>query len=243
MKQIIFLLFLNALGFLHAQEALLVEVFTYDGCSHCLLANRALRAIESDSALNRKIVLLTHHVDYDRQDDYYDSLDHPFSRLRQKELVEKGLCSGIFTPQAVLSGKSCFPISGRKQLIDKINSFAFDTSSLVAKAEFKLREGVFSIDIDMINPVDTNWHINLVLIQNSRIVSPHSGDNVGATLHHSNCLLEAQRFNYRGGFSETFRLPPFILAQAEKFAVIYFLQHAKTGSIRDVKHLALSELH
>jgi hypothetical protein len=242
MKRIIFLLFLNALGFLHAQEALLVEVFTYDGCSHCMLANRALRAIESDSALKRKIVLLTHHVDYDKQDDFYDSLDHPFSRLRQNELVEKGLCSGIFTPQAVLGGKMCFAIVGRKQLIDKINSFPFDTSFVEAKAEFKRVEGGFSLDIDMIHPVDTNWRINLVLIQNSRIVSPHSGDNAGATLHHANCLLEAQRFNYRGGFSETFRLPHLILAQPENFAVIFFLQHEETGSIRALKRVALIDL-
>jgi hypothetical protein len=201
MRNIALLFLLISLGNLKAQESLLVEVFTYDGCSHCMLANRALRAIESDSALKRKIVLLTHHVDYDKQDDFYDSLDHPFSRLRQNELVEKGLCSGIFTPQAVLGGKMCFAIVGRKQLIDKINSFPFDTSLVEANAEFKGVEAGFKLDIDMINPVDTNWRINLVLIQNSRIVSPHSGDNAGAKLHHANCLIEAQRFNYRGGFS------------------------------------------
>jgi hypothetical protein len=242
MRNIALLFLLISLGNLKAQESLLVEVFTYDGCSHCMLANRALRAIESDSALKRKIVLLTHHVDYDKQDDFYDSLDHPFSRLRQNELVEKGLCSGIFTPQAVLGGKMCFAIVGRKQLIDKINSFPFDTSFVEAKAEFKRVEGGFSLDIDMIHPVDTNWRINLVLIQNSRIVSPHSGDNAGATLHHANCLLEAQRFNYRGGFSETFRLPHLILAQPENFAVIFFLQHEETGSIRALKRVALIDL-
>jgi hypothetical protein len=242
MRNIALLFLLISLGNLKAQESLLVEVFTYDGCSHCMLANRALRAIESDSALKRKIVLLTHHVDYDKQDDFYDSLDHPFSRLRQNELVEKGLCSGIFTPQAVLGGKMCFAIVGRKQLIDKINSFPFDTSLVEANAEFKGVEGGFSLDIDMIHPVDTNWRINLVLIQNSRIVSPHSGDNAGATLHHANCLLEAQRFNYRGGFSETFRLPHLILAQPENFAVIFFLQHEETGSIRALKRVALIDL-
>lgn len=242
MRNIAFLFLLISLGNLKAQESLLVEVFTYDGCSHCMLSNRALRAIESDSALKRKIVLLTHHVDYDKQDDFHDSLDHPVSRLRQNELVEKGICSGIFTPQVVLGGQTCFAIVGRKQLIDRINSFPFDTSLVEAKAEFKRVEGGFSLDVDIINPLDSNWQINLILIENSRIVSPKSGDNAGATLEHANCLLEAQRFNYRGGFSETFQLPKSILLQPEKFAILLYLQHKESGAIRFLKRMALIDL-
>lgn len=242
MRNIAFLFLLVSLGNLKAQEALLVEVFTYDGCSHCMLANRAMRNLEDDSTLKRKIILLSHHVDYDKQDGFQDSLDHPFSRIRQNELVEKGICSGIFTPQIVLGGQTCFAIAGRKQLIDKINSFPFDTSLVEAKAEFKRLEGGFSLDIDMTNPVDTNWRINLVLIQNSRIVSPQSGDNAGATLHHANCLLEAQRFNYHIGFSETFQLPRSILLQPEKFAILLYLQHKESGAIRFLKRMALIDL-
>jgi hypothetical protein len=235
-------LLLNALGFLHAQEALLVEVFTYDGCSHCMLANRALRNLENDTALKRAIIILTHHVDYDKQDNFYDSLDHPFSRLRQNELVERGLCSGIFTPQAVLGGKTCFAISGRKQLIDKINSFSLDTAELKAAVNLRKVGAGFSLDVELRNLADTAWQINLVLLQSSRIVSPYSGENAGATLQHSNCLLEAQRFNYREGFSETFQLPQSVLAQPEKFAVLFFLQHKETGLIRKVKSIPLSAI-
>jgi hypothetical protein len=235
-------LLLNTLGFLQAQEALLVEVFTYDGCSHCMLANRALRNLENDTALKREIIILTHHVDYDKQDNFYDSLDHPFSRLRQNELVERGLCSGIFTPQAVLGGKTCFAISGRKQLIDKINSFSLDTAELKAAVNLRKVGAGFSLDVELRNLADTAWQINLVLLQSSRSVSPYSGENAGATLQHSNCLLEAQRFNYREGFSETFQLPQSVLAQPEKFALLFFLQHEKTSEIRLAEKIALNQI-
>jgi len=239
----VFLLILGLFfGSIQAQEALLLEVFTYDGCSHCMLANRALRNLERDSTLNRKIILLTHHVDYDKHDDFQDSLDHPFSRMRQNELVEKGLCNGIFTPQAVLGGTVCFAISGRKPLIEKVNSFGIDTAEANAMASFKRIAGGFSVEVVYENPVDTNWQINLILVENNRTVSPHAGDNAGATLEHANCLLEARRFAYRDGFSETFKLPKFILSQPEKFAVLFFIHHNESGIIRALKRVPLNEL-
>lgn len=243
MRKYVFLILCLGFGTIQAQKNLLLEVFTYDGCSHCMLANRALRKLEVDSTINRKVVVLTHHVDYEKDDGFQDSLDHPFSRMRQKELVQKGICSGIFTPQAVLDGKICFPISGRKQLVEKINSFVIDTAEIDAVFAFKSINEGFSVEINFNNPLDSNWQINLILIENSRIVSPKSGDNAGATLEHANCLLEARRFNYRDRFSEIFRLPKFILSQPEKFAVLVYLQHTKSGFIQALKRMPLNDLH
>jgi hypothetical protein len=242
MKRIIFLLFFNALGFLHAQEALLVEVFTYDGCSHCLLANRTLRAIERDSALKSKIILLTHHVDYDRQDDFFDSLDHPFSRMRQQEFVKQGICSGIFTPQLIINGTSCVSVSNRKQVVQLLDSFEPNSDRINASTSISRRNGGFSVEVDFATESDTAYTIYLALLENERVVSPKSGDNVGATLVHRNCLIEAMHFNNRPSFLESFRFPETILNQPERYSALVFLQHKQSGQIRLPKVYPLHQI-
>lgn len=242
MRKVVFLILCLGFGNIQAQEPVLLEVFTYDGCSHCMMANRALRNLDADSTLNRKVVVLTHHVDYEKEDGFQDSLDHPFSRMRQKELVQKGICSGIFTPQAVLNGSFCFAISGRKQLVDQINAFSVDTAMARAEVRWKKSNSGFLLELDLSNYADSSWLINLALLQMQRVVSPHSGDNVGATLVHANCLLEAMRFDYRKRFTESFRLPEFVLSNPEKYAALFYLQHIQSGEIRQVQFIPLTQI-
>jgi hypothetical protein len=224
------------------QEAVLVELFTYDGCAHCMLANRALRNIENDTTLNRNTIFLSHHVDYDMHDHFHDSLDHPFSRMRQQEFVKQGICSGIFTPQLVVNGTSCVPVSNRKQVVQLLHSLAPNSDRIDASTSISRRNGGFSVELDFAAESDTAYTIYLVLLENERVVSPKSGDNVGATLVHRNCLIEARRFNYRPSFWESFRFSEAILNQPERYSALVFLQHNHSGQIRLPKLYPLHQI-
>jgi hypothetical protein len=228
--------------FAFAQELVLAELFTYDGCAHCNLANRALRNIEHDTAFKNSVVFLTYHVDYDSHDDYLDSLYHPFSRQRQKELVDKGICNGLFTPQIVLGGKMCNPFSTRAQFLQMVNAYRVDSIDLAVKSTVSRIDGGFSVLVEFTDGLPSDWFINLVLVQNERVVSPQSGDNTGSTLRHRNCMLEAIRFEGRMLFEESFKMPQSVLKNPEQYAAVFFLQHKQSGAVQNPQAFPLHQI-
>lgn len=240
MRWIIYTLFLFAFRLVQAQETILAEIFTYDGCSHCMLANRAIQKIENDPALHKDIILLSHHVDYEAQDNFYDSLEHPFSRMRQQEFVKQGVCSGIYTPQLVVNGTLCVPVSNRNQVLRLLNSLSPDTDKTRASISILPVIDGFSVNVDLASSSDTAYTIFIVLVENERVAVPTSGDNTGATLVHRNCLIEAMRFTYRPSFSKSFRFPQAILQNLAHYSALVFLQHNESGRVRFPK---LFELH
>ena len=69
---ITFVVFALLATFTNAQnQPVLVELFTYDGCSNCANAGRNVKDLfpPGDSLLKEQAVLITYHVDYDTHDD------------------------------------------------------------------------------------------------------------------------------------------------------------------------------
>ena len=101
----------------------LVELFTYDGCSNCATSARNTKDLlpPGDSLLKEQAVVITYHVDYDSNDDFADPFDDKRWQDRQKQYARFGISDGIYTPQVVINGKSAFSGSNRARLFREIN--------------------------------------------------------------------------------------------------------------------------
>jgi hypothetical protein len=84
--------------------AVLVELFTAQGCSSCPPADRLLTAMGSDPDLGKQVVPLAFHVTYWNTDAWRDRFSDAAWTKRQKEYVIAARGERIYTPQMVIGG-------------------------------------------------------------------------------------------------------------------------------------------
>lgn len=221
---------------IHAQnQTVLVELFTYDGCSNCATSARNFKDLipPGDSLLKNRAILITYHVDYDSQDDFLDPFNDKRWQDRQKQYARFGISDGIYTPQAVINGKSAFSGSNRARLFREINladsismhphyqmKFTFDsTGRLVATAQIE------TINEDLI--------FNFVLVKNRKLSNPSTGENAGRTMESRNIavdfisLLPKSQLKYEYVFKD--------VSSLSDYHLISFFQRTKDGQVLSIK--------
>lgn len=213
----------------------LVELFTYDGCSNCATSAKNTKDLfpPGDSLLKEQVVLITYHVDYDSHDDFADPFDNKRWQDRQKQYARFGISDGIYTPQVVINGKSAFSGSNRARLFREINladsltnhpqyelNVTFDsTGSLVASAKM----GVLAEDLIF----------NFVLVKNKKISNPSSGENAGRTMESRNIAVDFLSLLPKAQLKYQYKLKE--LESKNDYHLISFLQRTTDGQILSLK--------
>ncbi|HEV8237767.1 MAG TPA: DUF1223 domain-containing protein [Thermoanaerobaculia bacterium] len=91
-----------------ARAAVLVELFTAQGCSTCPPADRLLSAMGSDPDLSKQVVPLAFHVDYWNTTSWHDRFSDAAWTKRQNDYVIDAGGTQVYTPQLVIAGgKQC----------------------------------------------------------------------------------------------------------------------------------------
>ncbi len=86
------------------ENAVVVELFTSQGCSSCPPADELLRQIAHDPRLDQRVIPLAFHVDYWNSLGWQDPFSsHQWSE-RQGEYVRALKLDGAYTPQVVVNG-------------------------------------------------------------------------------------------------------------------------------------------
>ena len=83
------------------ERAVVVELFTSEGCSSCPPAHAVIGRI----ANNPRILALSFHVDYWDYIGWKDSFAAPWATLRQQKYASRLSDGRIYTPQMVISGR------------------------------------------------------------------------------------------------------------------------------------------
>ena len=189
----IFVVFvLNAIGTNAQNQPVLVELFTYDGCSNCAISARNFKDLNppGDSLLKNRAVLITYHVDYDSSDDFKDPFDDKRWQDRQRQYARFKISDGIYTPQVVVNGKSTFSGSNRARLFREINL----ADSVNTHPEYQVLVSLDSLGrlaaIANMSASYENLIFNFVLVKNQIISNPASGENAGRTMESRNIAVD-----------------------------------------------------
>lgn len=124
----------------NAAPAVVVELFTSQGCSSCPPAD----ALLGELARKPNIVALAYHVDYWDDLGWKDPFSIPEATQRQRGYVKRLSRAGAFTPQAVVSGDTSLIGSNRKEMNQAIamdrDALAIDLSKAGANVSIRFPE-------------------------------------------------------------------------------------------------------
>lgn len=101
---------------LTGEQAVVVELFTSQGCSSCPPADRLLSRIGSATGNGRPVVPLAFHVDYWNYIGWTDPFSSPAWSERQRRYARALAPGRVYTPQAVVNGQVEFVGSNTKLL-------------------------------------------------------------------------------------------------------------------------------
>lgn len=167
-----------------AQRAVLIELYTSEGCSDCPPADKWLSRFKRAPASGAHIVPLAYHVDY------WDDLGwkDPYARTefgqRQRAAVRRQHGRTVFTPQILIDGRTLLQWRDEKSFASRVEA----TTKLPAGAQ---------IELSMDPQSDRNWQVHttvsgasrdavlyLALFENGLVSQVTRGENSGKKLHH-----------------------------------------------------------
>jgi hypothetical protein len=233
---IFYLVFLTQAIEVKSQEnPVLVELFTYNGCSNCASAGKNFKDFfpPGDSLLKVPVILLTYHVDYDEHDGFQDPFDDQRWKDRQKQYARFGISDGIYTPQVIVNGRSAFSGSNRARVFREINQ----ADSIKIQPHYSLKFNLDSISNLIVkastNEPLNNYILNYALVKKIKISNPATGENAGRTMYSYNVVRDLLSILPGNKSPQKFNLPS--NEKWEDYQFISFLQRIEDGQILSVR--------
>lgn len=161
-----------------AQRAVLLELYTSEGCSSCPPADRRMSQIKSQTELAGRVVPLAFHVDYWDRLGWVDRFASPLYSQRQYAMAELARSRLLYTPQFLKNGHDWR--SGGSPLDGRINTSVRITLSLGTQTATSLAvDGVVDL-----GGAGAGAEAYLALYENNLESQVQNGENAGARLRH-----------------------------------------------------------
>jgi hypothetical protein len=163
----------------------LVELFTSEGCSSCPPADEAVAALAKDYPAN--VFVLCFHVDYWNYLGWKDEFSSADNTNRQQAYAAAFNLTSIYTPEAIINGKTEFTGSDKRKLYasveQELNNDNHSVIELSAKAN-----GLKAIVVSYKANADNKSMLQVALVQLQAVSAVKRGENKGKELHHINVV-------------------------------------------------------
>ncbi len=210
-------------GAAQAQNTIVVELFTSQGCSSCPPADRMLTALRDIPG----IVPLTLNVDYWDYLGWKDDLALPGNADRQRAYARKQRSRNVYTPQMMFDGKMDVVGSRKQQVMSAVNAYRDeeDKVALTIKPEGK---GRYRVKAPATAGLSADTVVWIVGYDNEVTKAIGGGENHGRSITYSNVVREwraAGRWDGKNPLDLAFEQP-----EGEGGTVV-IVQQGKVGPI------------
>src|SRR5215813_4843231 len=173
-------------------QAVLVELFTSEGCSSCPPADALLERLDRSQPIpGAQIVVLSEHVDYWNHIGWADPYSSAALSARQEQYARRFRTQGPYTPQMVVDGRSEFVGSDARAAESAIRS-----ATKRPKAAIRITEDGGSAIIDVGSlPAGTarKAAVFAAYAADSGTQDVLRGENKGRRLHHVAIVKELKQ--------------------------------------------------
>jgi hypothetical protein len=210
-----------------------VELFTSEGCSSCPSADKLVAVAQKE--FNENTIVLSYHVDY------WDRLGwkDPFSKAaytnRQRQYAEHLHLESVYTPQAIVNGKTEFVGSNKTALWNAISNYKNSDYIIIETEAPQVSNQQLSIKYNYA-PLQPNESVVLELVLKNATTQVKRGENGGATLSHINIVQDIVQKNESKG-TATFNLPANFVK--ENYIIVAFIQNTASFEITNAKKISI----
>jgi len=205
-----------------------VELFTSEGCSSCPPADELVAKIEKESA-DKPIYILAFHVDYWNRLGWKDVFSSADYSQRQQQ-YSKWLRSEVYTPQAIVNGRTEFVGSEEGTLRNTIKTNLEKTPvANLTLSNVKTDGGKISLQYHTQGNT-ANDALLLAVIEKHAQSKVERGENSGRTLSHVQIVRALTSVPVKAGEgSASIALPKGF--DTKGYELIAFLQNPANGEI------------
>lgn len=216
-----------------------VELYTSEGCSSCPSADELFEKVQKEIK-NEPIYLLAFHVDYWNRLGWKDPFSSPEYSARQNQYASWLNLSTIYTPQAIVNGRTEFIGSDERSLRNALkSSIQKNTNYTLHFNELKYNSNSLSLKYHTESPLE-NISLVLALVQNHATTQVKRGENEGRTLSHVQIVRNYKTLSLSGKEIGTVNLDLVKGIPSQNFEVIGFLQKNSTGEILAATRIPLN---
>lgn len=225
------------------RRAVVVELFTSEGCSSCPPADELLGHLRQElSAKNIQVIPLGFHVDYWNRLGWKDRFSSAEFTQRQEQYTHALKVDGPYTPEMVVDGDVEFVGNDAGQAQRTIRQQA----SQLETAQVKIAPtGADQLTIQVKGPGSSSGNalVMLAITEDNLTTQVFSGENGGRTLHHAAVVRELRQVGaLNNGAIET--TVPLKLEKEWKridLRAVVFVQNGPSGKIEGAASIALAD--
>ena len=216
---------LAAAGPAHADTRAVIELFTSQGCASCPAADRLFATY----AARDDILALSYSVDYWDMLGWKDTLANPDHAARQRDYALARGDGQVYTPQAVIDGRTHAVGSSQTEIETAI---AADADGLTVPVKMSASGEAVTVNIGAAPTGDvphaTLW---LVMYDRSATVTIERGENAGKVITYNNVVRKLRPIAMWKGAAMTVDLPKSEMEHAGTNHCAVLLQAEEEGGL------------
>lgn len=208
-----------------ANNPVLVELFTSQGCSSCPPADRFAARL----ARERGVIVLSRPVTYWDRLGWKDTLAREENTVLQRLYARRGLAgrNGVYTPQIVVDGQ--FGLVGSHQAATRLAiSRAHRRHAAVIQSR---RNTDGSVRVGLGGDAGEGAELMLLAVDASETVGIGRGENAGSTIAYTNVVLDESKLADWSGGSKGVTIPRSRLDNPEADKHVLVLREPRGGRV------------
>jgi hypothetical protein len=225
------------------RRAVVVELFTSEGCSSCPPADELLGRLRQDlSAKNIQVIPLGFHVDYWNSLGWKDRFSSAEFTQRQEQYTHALKVDGPYTPEMVVNGEVEFVGNDAGQAQRTIRQQASELET----AQVKIAPaGADQLTIQVKGPAESSGNalVMLAITEDNLSTQVGSGENGGRKLHHAAVVRELREIGllHNGAMETTVPLKLEKNWKHNDLRAVVFVQQGPSGKIEGAASVALAD--
>jgi hypothetical protein len=214
-----------------AQQPVVVELFTSEGCSSCPPADAMLTKLSHQRNTNiANLILLEEHVEYWNDGGWHDRFSGPTYTQRQYDYVKDLHLATAYTPQIVIDGH--LQASGNNPA--QVQQFLLQAAKASKPATVTLHFAApDKLQVTVDNPSRARMEILVAVTEDDLTTKVGAGENGGKTLMHSAVVRELHKVGSTSDdrFDKVIKLPDKSDWKKPDLRAIVLVQNPSSGEV------------
>jgi len=223
-----------------AQQPVVVELFTSEGCSSCPPADAMLTKLSHQRNTSiANLILLEEHVEYWNDGGWHDRFSGPTYTQRQYDYVKDLRLATAYTPQIVIDGH--LQASGNNPA--QVQEFLLQAAKAPKPATVTLHiASAEKLQVTIDNPSRAKMEVLFAVTEDDLTTNVRGGENGGRTLTHSAVVRELRRVGTTSDdkFDKVINLPDKSDWKKAGLRAIVLVQNPSSGEILGAAQLPYS---